>query len=280
VHLVALSAQFSHVFLRRAIIVIALVSLWLFTLSFSFQTAWAASPVAYDVSPVGTSVQPNSIVNVTLSVNTSIAIAGASIHIDFGNGSYAGFESSGTPGLGFVDYHEAQNDVVFICSNNSCAPGTYQIATITAKAGQSGNMTVSFVPKETADTQLNLVAADGTTGTYSIAASAPPSPASKSTKNIFTVPSNNGSNSMAPIQITDEELVSQIEQAQAANQQVTTVSDTDPWTAKNLVFLGLGFGAGLGILLFLLLQLFGSKGPGPKNPYDGGSGPGPTVASF
>lgn len=178
-HLVASLVQRGRAFVRLIPLSVAIVGFWSPLLLSPQVSAQTVNPVSYTVSPTGGSVQPGSTVDITLTMQTDIALAGASVHLTFSGGAYDNFTSSNSNALSFIYYHPAQGDIVFICNNNYCAPGTYTVAAITVKAGQTGTLSVVFAPKETVDTQLNLVGADGTTVSYGITASAAASPKPK-----------------------------------------------------------------------------------------------------
>ena len=283
-YLVTLREQLGHAITRQLPLGIALVSLWLLVLSsiVPVVTAQSATPATYSIMPTASSVKPGSGVDITLTLKTDVALAGASVHIAYNNGSYGGHQSLESPALSFVDYHPEQDDLVFICNNNNCPPGTYPIAIIAATAGQTGNMTVTFTPKETYDPNLQPVASSGATGTYNILASAPASPPSKTKKNISTVPRDDGEGGTEPQQITSDELLEKIEEAQDRNEETAQPDDEDEdksvWTPRNLVLAGLGIGIGFAVVLFLLLRLFGGGGPkGFSGPTGPSGGPGPTI---
>lgn len=264
------------IYLQSAGVMVALLLL-LTVLSPGLYAQGAAS-VSYTVSPATGSVQPNSTVDVLVTVRTEVAIAGASLHLSYTNGSYASFESAQSPSLSFVDYHASYDDLVFICNNNNCPPGTYLVATITARSSQNGSLQIGFTPKETVDPQLNPVSATGTSGTYTITSSAAASPKPKpSSKKTVTVPQDDGSGGIGPLQITNEQFQSKLDKAQALTEQVGEDQTTTFWTPLNLILVGLAVGAGFACFTFVLIRLFG--GSGPKNPYNsGGSGhSGPTA---
>jgi hypothetical protein len=186
------------------LILSTLVGLWAVPLSIFGPVALAANPVSYSINPSTRAVQPNSNLDIIVTIKTDVALAGASLHLGFNNGSYVATETFNPSVFSFVDYHTDQNDLLFICNNNNCPPGTYNVATITVKSAQSGSMTVSFNPKETADQQLNIIAADGTSGSYSINSSAPASTSRNNSQSTFTVPQDDGNGGTVPVQITDK----------------------------------------------------------------------------
>jgi hypothetical protein len=250
--------------------------------------ASAAGPVVYTVSPTSGSVQPDSTIDIQLSFKTDVQMAGGSVHLDIANGAYANFQTASTPAISFTDYHAEQNDVVYICSNNVCEPGTYQIATITVKAAASGTMKVNFVPKETADPDLALIGADGATSSITINSSAPASPAPKKpSQNTFTIPKDDGNGGTAPLVVSNDQYQSQLVNAQTQN--FPTVPEEEEtgsksfWTFKNVAIGGLGIGIGLGIILLIIVKFFikppGSGGIGPMGP-SGPSTPGGNGAIF
>jgi hypothetical protein len=254
---------------------VALVIIWLAILAAFSPIASAAPAVFYSISPATGSVRPNETVNILLSFRTDVNLAGASVHLGFTNGSYAGFQSANSSALSFVDYHTNQNDILFICNNNNCAPGLYQVATITVSASQAGNLAVSFTPKETANTQLELIEASGISGSYNVLATAPASPAKRS-QNTFTIPKDNGTGGMTPLQITGEQLTEQLDEAEKINESTSQDNNDTFWTPLNLVLLGIGVGIGFAACTFLVFKSFGNrrrlKGPrGPIGP--GGNGP-------
>lgn len=242
--------------------------------------AQSASTVSYTISPAAHSVQPNSTVDILVTLRTTVNLAGASVHLAFASGSFVDFESAQSPGLSFVDYHENFDDLVFICNNNNCAPGTYPIATITARVGPSGTTQVSFTPKETADTQLNLIPATGATGTYNVSTAAPPSPKPKAPgQRIVTVPQDDGEGGIVPLQITNDQFINKSQQAKEINEQLGNEPGSGTfWTPGNLVLIGLAMGAGFALFLFVLIKFFG-RGSGPSGPYGSGDSgsPGPTA---
>jgi hypothetical protein len=275
---VYLGEPIAHI--RKTVVRVVLLSVALLGLCLSVigttmsPLVGAAGPVTYSITPISGSVQPNNIVDITLSFTTEVAIAGASVNLAYTNGSYDGFESSGSPGLSFIDYHTGPNDLVFICNNNNCPPGTYQVAKISAKAAQSGTMGVAFTPKETIDTQLNEVGGYGTSGSYNITQSAPASTTTRrSTRNTFTIPQDDGNGGTEPLQITDEDLGTQLRQAEQVNEQIASSSKTSDsfWTPRNLIFVGVGIGFGFAVFFFALFKFF-IRPPDPPISPPGSSG--------
>jgi len=235
-------------------------------------TALAATTVNYSVSPSGGSVQPDATIGLTLTVNTTVAIAGGSIHVALTNAGYVSFQTAGSASLSFVDYHADQSDILFICNNNNCAPGTYPIATINVKAGQTGSAQATFTPKETADPQLNEIGATGLAVSFTINANAPAATVSggsgSSTKSTYTVPQDGAAGGTAPQQVTSDQLAQQTSQAQ---QQFKTGALTDGqkfWSSRNLILGGVAGGLGFAILLFLAIRLL--KRFTPSDPFGPG----------
>lgn len=261
-----------YLFGRLVLTGLAWVSAWLVILSGFSPTINAASPVVYSINPVARAVQSANGIEIDLSINTEVAIAGASVHLTYTNSSYVSLHSADSPAISFIDYHTAQNDIVFICNNNNCAPGTYQIARITVKAGQSGTARVTFEPKETADTQLNLIEADGATGSYVINSTAAASPIASGSGNLFTIPQDNGNGGMQPLRITNDQYLEQVQNAQDTNDATAAANRQSFWTPLNVLLIGLGIGIGLAVSLFVLIKLFGvtgGGGPSGKSPPPG-----------
>jgi hypothetical protein len=225
----------------------------------------AASPVSYTINPASSSVQPGSTVSMTVTVRTTTALAGGSVHLAFESGSYASFQPAGSANLSFVDYHTAQDDLVYICNNNACPAGTYDIAVVTVTAVQSGTMKVSLTPKETADPDLALLAADGTNGSYAINSSAPASPAPKKSQATYTVPQTNSTGGTEPLQITSEQYVQQSQAAQDVNQKSAEEAQkpASKWTVKTIALTIIGVSVGLSLVILILIKFLGG---GPKDP--------------
>lgn len=186
-----------------------------------FATASAASLI-YTLTPTSGSYQPGSTIAVTFGFTSSIEIAGASAHVEYSNSSLVSFESLGPSGFVFVDYNTSQNDVVFICENNKCAPGQYSIAKLHIKLGESGTSKITITNREAANPSLQKIDADGTEASFTINPAAPSTPPSTSgNTNTSTVPSGQGSGrpgAIVPGQINQGELS---DQQQAANDEIT-----------------------------------------------------------
>lgn len=244
-------------------------------------TALAANAVSYQVSPATGTIAPGGTVSVLLTVQTSVPIAGGSVHVDYANSNYAQFQTAGTPELTFVYYHPEQQDVVFICNDNNCPAGTYPVGTITATAAQSGTAKLTFTPKETATPALTLIGADGASATFGITQSgpatvAPPSGSTKAkpktnSQSTFTVPQDTpAGTSMQSQEVTAQDFLSKTGQASQAAQapgSEDTSSSTKKW-----VLIGVGGGVGLVIFLWLIITAI-RRWLNPGNPF-GPSDPG------
>jgi hypothetical protein len=261
---------------------------WLMAISIAAApAAYAANPVNYSLSPALGSVQPGGTLNLQLTVNTSVVLAGGSVHVTYKNSSYTSFATASSPALSFVDYHADYADVLFICNNNHCDPGKYPIATIAVKAGTSGTVQVTFVPKETAGPQdqagnFPMYAADGVSGLYSVSSSAQPSPSpagtgsgSGSGGSTYTVPKDNGSGGTIPQTVTENQKTQQSNKAQS-----TLASGGTQWTQKKLVLLGAGVGVASSLGLFLLIFLVRRRGRGGGGGFDAGGPVDPDIPVF
>ncbi len=267
----------------NVLICLGLVGIWIASFMAS-ANAQASTPVRYSISPASSSVQPNGTVNITLSVQTDVEIAGASVHVAYNNASYDAFQTASPSGIYFVDYKTGYDDILFICNDNRCAPGTYQIATITVKVGSSGNATVGFNPKETADPSLNLIQASGASGTYNVTGSAPASP-TRPARNTYTIPKQNDDGTTEPVEVTNEQYIERQQQAQRpSNNQTDDDNDNDGsdktfWTGKNIVIAGIAISFSFITAIFLIAKFYvgggGPKGPGSSGPTitPGGQGP-------
>lgn len=249
--------------------------------------AQAAPPVRYAITPTIGSVKPGGYVTINLSVTTDSPIAGASVHVTYGSSAFASFQTASAPQLSFVTYHNDPGDILFICNNNRCEAGSYQIGTLSIQAGSSGTVNVSFTPKETADTQLSLIGASGASGVYSITASAPASTISKPPTSTSSVPKAR-TNASTPIGTTvpqivsNDQLTNQAKNAQATNNAtsypgLTSSSGTQTkanTTTRNLLLISIGFGIGFALavcLIWLLLRRRQPITPHSQTPTDMGS---------
>ncbi len=246
------------------------------------------APVHYTVSPSSAAVKPGDTVNVTVSIVTDVDISGASVNLTFGNSSYGGgFTQVNEPAaMQFIDYKSNYNDLLFICNNNRCTPGTYKVATISVKVGSSGTATVVFAPKETFDPAIQPVAASGTTATYQVDSAAPPNN-NVINGNTYVVPGpadEDSNNVSEPSVVSEEEFTASKQRAYTSlSDRLGRDSDVEPdneddssvqWS-RLLKFGGIALGSialswGIVYLVLFILRRGGSSGPPPTS--TGGSG--------
>lgn len=227
-------------------------------------TAYAANPVVYSLNPTSGSYQPNNAVALVLSFQTTTAIAGASVRVNLSNADFTAFNAINSSSLQFVDYHPEQRDVVFICANNNCPPGTYNVATITITTKQPGTAGVALVPVETADPDLRPVAADGASYSYTVSSSAPANQQTNTTnkQNTYTVPKTGSGGSIVPTQVNNTELDQQTQNSTGtplANQSNGLPKKDDKKTNSTTLILALGIGIGVGIVLVSAAALVALK---------------------
>lgn len=189
---------------------------------------YAANPVSYSLNPASRSYQPGSVLQLQLSLTTSQAIAGVSVDIGLSNAVFSSFNTANSPAFILVDYHADQRDVVAICQNNNCPPGTYTIGTLNLTAGQLGAMHVVLTPVETADSSLKPIGADGARSSYSITQSAPPSTIKTPPKNTYTIPRANSGPTLTPTVVNEDELADQEEMIPVGPSQNAPNNATQP----------------------------------------------------
>lgn len=228
--------------------------------------AYAANPVVYSLSPTSGSYQPNNAVALVLSFQTTTAIAGASVRVNLSNADFTAFNAINSSSLQFVDYHPEQRDIVFICANNNCPPGTYNVATITITTKQPGTAGVALVPVETADPDLKPVAADGASYSYTVSSSAPANQQTNTTKkqqqNTYTVPKTGSGGTIVPTQVNDTERDQQTQTSTGtplANQSNGLPKKDDKKNNRTTLILALGIVIGIGIVLVSAAALVALK---------------------
>lgn len=221
-----------------------------------------------------------------LRVHTTVDLGGGTIQLNYTNASYGeGFQGEGfatKDAFIHLYYNKTYNHVIFICSNNHCPPGDYDIAKITVRAGNSGTAKVDFEPKETADNQLGALTASGASTTYQITQSAPASP-SKPARNTFIFPKNSatpGDSVAEPESISEEQYQQFQQQFQNRTPIVPTEVEEDNtksnsfWSPLRLAIGGISLMIVIIGVVLVVRKFFG----GPKGPY-GTSGEGTIITS-
>lgn len=225
-------------------------------------TAYAANPISYTISPATGAYNSGSNAELLLSIKTTTAIAGASVKVDLSNATLASFNTANSPAFILVDYHEEQRDVVVICQNNNCPPGTYPVAKLNLTAGQAGSMKLTLTHVEAADPSLNPLSADGGQYSYTVnhgpAGTGSTGTGTTPRRSTFTVPGTGSGPTIVPNEVTADELAGQESEAIASLRSNTPAGKSDDKSSSSSPIKNLFIG--FGVILLVSMSFLAGRG--------------------